>query len=304
MLKKKTLRIASFVSLAVLLLLSLAFVGWQQHEALRVGYEEQLAQVTRTYQDSLGYYRLLESANRALLDGDHEMALHTFIEADRMMGGIHWDAQMSEYLLKNEKKAGLFDSIIRQNRLLSAREVALNDSLYQLHSRSGRQEAALDSLSQQLFGVSLAANKRLELNQRLEREMEQLRKSYGKLVFPNSEGKTIIYFGEIEGEKANGYGIGIFDGKGIYDGFWKDNLRHGTGKYKWKNDDVYEGEFVEGKREGWGTYSFATGEKYVGGWKNDLREGKGAFYAKDGNMLFAGFWTQDSYIRGSHNLLE
>jgi hypothetical protein len=78
-------------------------------------------------------------------------------------------------------------------------------------------------------------------------------------------------------------------------GNWKDNVRHGQGRYRWENGHVYVGTFVEGKREGEGTYLFDTGEKYVGDWKNDLRHGKGGFYDKNGNLLFEGLWVKDRY---------
>ena len=55
----------------------------------------------------------------------------------------------------------------------------------------------------------------------------------------------------------------------VYDGEWRDGLKHGIGIYLFKNGDVYEGGFIEGKKDGEGRYKMANGKLICGMWKDD-----------------------------------
>jgi len=54
----------------------------------------------------------------------------------------------------------------------------------------------------------------------------------------------------------------MFDNKGTYkssagysyEGEWRDNMKHGKGKFFFADGKVYEGEFVAGKKQGVGTF--------------------------------------------------
>jgi hypothetical protein len=55
----------------------------------------------------------------------------------------------------------------------------------------------------------------------------------------------------ISGNCENGDGTMNY-ASGTYFGTWKDNLRHGSGTYKWTNGDVYKGNWENDKRHGQG----------------------------------------------------
>ena len=49
-----------------------------------------------------------------------------------------------------------------------------------------------------------------------------------------------------------------------YDGEWKQNKKHGMGKYKFAKGDYYEGTFEDGLKHGEGTYRYPNGDIYEG----------------------------------------
>lgn len=119
---------------------------------------------------------------------------------------------------------------------------------------------------------------------------------WGQLSFIYDNQVKVEYLGQVIHGKANGYGWGIFETRGIYQGYWKNNLRHGKGKHTWKNGDVYEGDFFNGHKNGQGIYYFSDGSKFVGNWKDNLRDGLGTYYTAEGNIKFQGLWQKDKFI--------
>jgi hypothetical protein len=65
----------------------------------------------------------------------------------------------------------------------------------------------------------------------------------------------------------------------IYQGEYKNDNFHGTGKYFWTNGSVYVGNFNEGCRDGHGQWrsSVNDGDMYEGEYKNDRKSGKGKY---------------------------
>ena len=109
-----------------------------------------------------------------------------------------------------------------------------------------------------------------------------------------------IYYGEINKKNKEYYGRGIKIWKegDKYEGEWKDNNKHGKGKYIWGKinkkfeDDYYIGDFINDKREGKGTKYYNSGSYYVGNWKNNKRNGKGIMYYKNGTK-YDGEWLNN-----------
>lgn len=97
-----------------------------------------------------------------------------------------------------------------------------------------------------------------------------------------------IYEGHVSTNKANAY---VKSGKGkytwasgaIYDGWYKDNLKHGKGKYVTKKGVTYEGVFNNGLKEGKGKYTYEDGTIFTGTWKKGKRFGKGKYLYPDGS---------------------
>lgn len=82
------------------------------------------------------------------------------------------------------------------------------------------------------------------------------------------------YIGRIVNFKYDGIGTLYYHKKKIeYEGEWKNGLKHGKGKFYWRNGDMYEGGWENGLKHGKGTLT-SVGLIYTGTWVNDCREGK------------------------------
>lgn len=55
-----------------------------------------------------------------------------------------------------------------------------------------------------------------------------------------------------------------------YEGEYREDKRHGHGKFVWANGKSYEGQWAEGRREGRGLYTDARGKAREGIWENDV----------------------------------
>ena len=58
-------------------------------------------------------------------------------------------------------------------------------------------------------------------------------------------------------------------------------MKHGNGKFTWKNGDVYEGRFINNSIEGIGKIIFNDRKTYDGEWKANKMNGKGLFTYPD-----------------------
>ncbi len=129
------------------------------------------------------------------------------------------------------------------------------------------------------------------------------------------------YFGEVIGEKMNGYGIyyyttsdnriryegywinGTFDGHGIltwrnghrYEGEWKNDQMTGKGKCTWPDGEIYDGEWKDGKRNGKGIDNYSDGSKYDGDFIDDKKHGEGIYIFKDGRR-YEGDWLENKKV--------
>ena len=68
-------------------------------------------------------------------------------------------------------------------------------------------------------------------------------------------------------------------------GGWLYGIRHGHGKYTWKNGDIYIGNWIRGQKNGKGKIAWTSGNFYKGDWKNDKRTGQGKIEWHDGGEL-------------------
>ena len=77
----------------------------------------------------------------------------------------------------------------------------------------------------------------------------------------------------------------------VYDGEYRDNYCHGTGKFLWVDGTKYEGGFKNGIEFGYGVYETPEGDKYSGQFKDGQPHGEGHFSYKDGND-YTGTWRE------------
>ena len=87
----------------------------------------------------------------------------------------------------------------------------------------------------------------------------------------------------------NCFGSISYDGGFKYVGDFKNNLRHGVGKFIWPNGNIYTGEFKDDLREGTGTMNYSDGASYSGKWMNGEMEGLGKFTWPNGDTYLGEF---------------
>ena len=100
----------------------------------------------------------------------------------------------------------------------------------------------------------------------------------------------IKYCGDFVEGKFEGNGILYYNynDKTYYEGEFKNNKRHGNGKYYLKNILKYEGEFKDDEYDGEGTVYYEDGSYYKGGFSKGRKNGEGAIYDKNNSILDEG----------------
>lgn len=125
------------------------------------------------------------------------------------------------------------------------------------------------------------------------------------------------YHGEFLNSMRHGKGEHEFRGE-VYDGEWKWDKRHGSGKMlfadgsqirgNWQDGKphgfgtmidphgatTYEGEFRDGKRHGLGRQIYESGDIYDGCWKEGYQHDRGVYYFTNGDKFY-GMWSKGKY---------
>jgi hypothetical protein len=68
----------------------------------------------------------------------------------------------------------------------------------------------------------------------------------------STNGTKIIYVGQSNAGKANGFGKTKLDNGNFYEGNWINNEITGYGKMVYRNGDIYVGDFLEATKNGRG----------------------------------------------------
>jgi len=128
-----------------------------------------------------------------------------------------------------------------------------------------------------------------------------------------------IYKGELKYREnsdsiRDGYGSMTYsDGVSSYIGYYKNNEKHGYGKYKFKNEYTYEGEFKNGIKCGKGKFISYIEREYIyeGEFENDVKCGKGKFISFNENINFTYEgefkndvrWGKGKYVSHNDNII-
>ena len=88
----------------------------------------------------------------------------------------------------------------------------------------------------------------------------------------------------------------------LYEGEYKNGVRHGQGTSFWLSGHKYEGEFKNGWRHGQGTYTWSDGTKYEGEFKKNLRHGLGKLISDQNIYKNEGFWKKDVQNKGTFSI--
>ncbi len=82
--------------------------------------------------------------------------------------------------------------------------------------------------------------------------------------------------GTYEDGERQGIGKKEIMGHFEYMGYFKDDRMDGWGVMRLlDSNDIYEGQFKNDLRHGFGYYNYADGDHYIGQWKLGKQEGKG-----------------------------
>jgi hypothetical protein len=68
-------------------------------------------------------------------------------------------------------------------------------------------------------------------------------------------------------------------------GEYKNNKRHGKGKFIYTNGNIYDGSWENDMQSGEGKMVYSTGNTYIGMYKNGVREGQGKFIYQNGGKI-------------------
>lgn len=115
----------------------------------------------------------------------------------------------------------------------------------------------------------------------------------GRIVY--ADGQRIHEGFWIQGSKE-GFGRCLFFPQGdFHEGEYFNNLRHGPGRYQWKDGRYFQGSYKDDLRHGKGTFTYPSGEKYVGMFAKGQRQGFGRFDFDDGKGYYIGEWAAGTY---------
>ncbi|GLI62853.1 hypothetical protein VaNZ11_005581, partial [Volvox africanus] len=81
----------------------------------------------------------------------------------------------------------------------------------------------------------------------------------------------------------------------VYIGTWSQSgFPDGEGKYTWRDGSVFEGSWKEGVRHGIGKYTWPSGATYHGEWRDGCMSGVGTWESPDLLSRYQGGWLRDS----------
>ena len=103
----------------------------------------------------------------------------------------------------------------------------------------------------------------------------------------------------MKGGKPHGKGKMTWPDDEMYEGYWKNGMMHGTGKYTFYLDrSVYEGDFLHDKKNGKGKQTWDDGDIYEGDFKDDDMHGKGKYTYPNGNIYQGDFKHDKRHGKG------
>ena len=94
--------------------------------------------------------------------------------------------------------------------------------------------------------------------------------------------------------KPDGQGVYKWKNGSIYQGEFKEGLKHGYGEWKKVQNSTkcnhFEGYYMFDKKNGHGQFTWESGNIYKGNYRDDERNGYGEMYWTDGSV-YKGEWV-------------
>ena len=102
--------------------------------------------------------------------------------------------------------------------------------------------------------------------------------------------------GCVSGDCYNGYGVMVYQDKGVYLGDFKNGKSHGDGVYYAPDGTRYEGSFENDKVSGFvRIYKEEDGSTYIGNFLNGSANGFGTYIVPNENMLYYGEYQNNNF---------
>ncbi|XP_076010520.1 ankyrin repeat and MYND domain-containing protein 1-like [Genypterus blacodes] len=116
---------------------------------------------------------------------------------------------------------------------------------------------------------------------------------------PGTETQSIGHRGgQARQERREALGIQECPDGSRYEGGFIQGLKHGTGRYTWKNGETYVGSFYRDFRHGGGSHCWHTGEKFTGKFYLNRKEGYGLHVYHDGSSFHGLYYIDQRFGPG------
>ena len=96
-------------------------------------------------------------------------------------------------------------------------------------------------------------------------------------------------------DNSESSGIETFDNGDVYEGGFKDGLKHGKGTLTTRNNRSYEGDWKNDKPHGFGINTFPNGKIYTGNFDKGKPVGDGQWTYADGR-IYNGTWVNGAFL--------
>ena len=94
----------------------------------------------------------------------------------------------------------------------------------------------------------------------------------------------------------DGQGLMFFLGVGTYKGSFSNGQIEGTGRFDYQNGAIYEGDWRDNRKHGIGKWIDTDRlSLYDGEWENDQKHGRGAFI-EGSSLTNEGVWKEDNLV--------
>jgi hypothetical protein len=124
--------------------------------------------------------------------------------------------------------------------------------------------------------------------------------SFGQSTFQNGD----VYEGEYRNGVRHGRGVYRFASGAVYDGEYVNGKKHGQGTFIYSDGSKYSGEWKEDKRDGYGEYKYVNGDEYCGQWVKHIRHGRGVYRYDSVDLQIDGSWKEGRRIEDGQALIS
>jgi hypothetical protein len=104
----------------------------------------------------------------------------------------------------------------------------------------------------------------------------------------------VVYNGEWKDGLRHGTGTRN-EFSAVYTGGWFKNFKSGYGQQKFRNGDVYEGNWSQNRKAGHGEMMYANGDVYTGDWAFDQHSGVGTLRKNNLSVAYVGGWQSTKH---------